>query len=482
MKGSRVSSLIFRLGWVIHLFACGWYMCAALAEDPENTWAYRRKVDGKQEVPLLDRPPLDQWMNCMYFVLTVFTTVGFGDISACSMGEICYVFCTVVIGAIIHSMIVSEVITVITARDQVKEFMLQQIRLVESFGDHAQVSEDAVQHMKSWIRLSVRHQARTKSAAAEMKEFVTGPDMPRSIISQLPQALFGGRLVRNTIFGDARRAAKAPPRLSVLMALACQQQVCQAGQIVYEVTDYPFNLCLVLFGTFAYVALPSPRGGRRPAMKMTHTTTFGAVSTDPMLFAFQLFSARSYFGDAELFLKRGRHTTARAEAEGSVVLLLHVNEILNIMDEFPEYGKKWKFAALDRALVSKRRQAKLTCAYHYQDLAAFTIQRFWLGRQDHLPKPGFRLATALGLAREVLEDAMTSPSMTHHGQRRPYSRRENGDRTEQLVARMDHLQETTAAQVSKLCARMEALHEVAAAQVKELRLEVLALRSTIVGV
>ena len=37
---------------------------------------------------LLHYEPFDQWAHSMYFVFSVFTTVGFGDISAFTTGEI----------------------------------------------------------------------------------------------------------------------------------------------------------------------------------------------------------------------------------------------------------------------------------------------------------------------------------------------------------------------------------------------------------
>lgn len=43
--------------------------------------------------------------------------VGFGDIGAVTAGEITYVCFTMVVGAVVHSIIVSEMIGVVTAMD-----------------------------------------------------------------------------------------------------------------------------------------------------------------------------------------------------------------------------------------------------------------------------------------------------------------------------------------------------------------------------
>ena len=51
----------------------------------------------------------------MYFVFSVFTTVGFGDISAFTTGEIMYVTLTMMVGAIVHSLIVGQVLSEVTS-------------------------------------------------------------------------------------------------------------------------------------------------------------------------------------------------------------------------------------------------------------------------------------------------------------------------------------------------------------------------------
>lgn len=62
------------LFWFVHILACGWYLCAALHQDPSRTWVYRRQLDSAGTL-LVEESPEVQWINAMYFVLTVFTTV-----------------------------------------------------------------------------------------------------------------------------------------------------------------------------------------------------------------------------------------------------------------------------------------------------------------------------------------------------------------------------------------------------------------------
>lgn len=481
MKGGRILGLILRLAWIVHIFACGWYLCAALAEKPENTWIFRRKVDGQGAVPLLARPPLDQWMNCMYFVLTVFTTVGFGDINACTIGEIAFVFCTMVIGAIIHSVIVSEVISLITANDQVKELMTRQTRLVEAFSEHADINEGSLKDLKSWVRVSATYRSRTRSDLAEVKQLITGADMPQPLLAQLPNSLHGGRLIKNTIFGSPEQQPKMPPRLPVLVALASQRVVCQAGEILYKVSDYPFNLFIVIAGTFAYVAEPavgrkmgimspnSTGGGRTPERRRTSRGTLAVLKGKLLLDSevthdlapFQLFSMKTYFGDTEVFHNQPRQTTARCETEGGVVLQLHTNEVKSICEEFPEFKKQWRHAAWGHALTLKRLQARVVIDQSYLDFAATTIQTYWTSWHSGALKTSCKLTKNLSL--EIMQAAMeversmpdSGPRLSKKGTIEEDPEKDLASQVQELSARVDQLQEALVAHVGQLSARMD---------------------------
>jgi len=71
LRGMRVINFIIFLFWIVHILACGWYLCAALHTDFTETWVGRRVVamDGSN---LLTREPSEQWMHSMYFVFTIF--------------------------------------------------------------------------------------------------------------------------------------------------------------------------------------------------------------------------------------------------------------------------------------------------------------------------------------------------------------------------------------------------------------------------
>lgn len=114
---ANVAKFVCYLFFMSHILGCAWYMIAALHKDLEITWVVRRMSETSRTYHLRDMNPIAQWLTSTYFVLTVCTTVGFGDISPFSPYEIVFGIFLMILGAIVNSIIVSEVIAVLTRVD-----------------------------------------------------------------------------------------------------------------------------------------------------------------------------------------------------------------------------------------------------------------------------------------------------------------------------------------------------------------------------
>lgn len=409
-RSFRMLNLTVGLLLVVHLLACGWYICAAMHDDPQLTWVARRSIDGSGEEPLLSAPPFDQWVHAMYFVLTVFTTVGFGDMSAITIGEIFYVSLVMAIGAVVHSIIVGEVIGIVTSMDKTNQYVDNQVELLDAFSEHTELDAPARQGIRNWVRSSARFWASHRFDRQEMKDILTSKCMPRSLMGRLPPALFEGKLLGNHFLQPHRDVRNIPPRLPILVALMTHKSIFRAGDFVYQTQDFPFNLFLVMSGTFAYVACPSESGGlpysdavREFEMEVRRTVQRkrlemkGGIKTwiaplrpgedgeeddagDTVLAPYQTFSCGAYFGDVELLKGTQRKTTARCEVQGAV-LVLRKDDFWQLTTEFPQFHTKWMSAASRRERLRLGRQALLTSAQDYKTHAARVIQRVARCRQ-----------------------------------------------------------------------------------------------------
>jgi len=385
LRGVRIVNFFCALTFAVHIFACFWYICAALHEDHMETWVARRIVwSGGLEVPLVEKGPIEQWGNAMYFVLTVFTTVGFGDMSALTPGEIFYVCLTMVAGAVVNSLILSEVITVLTTVDQTARDVNDQLRLVGDFAIHTQLDRDVKHKINAWI--STGKAARVGFDRARMKELLTSSALPRNLIAVLPKTVFSGELYENRLVQVTRDGStqRIPSRLPLFIALDAQLRYFDSGEVVYNYGDHAWSVFLVLQGTFADVGHPTPTGGisdvsygTMDAVTESSSVILGEHCEVAALSPYRLFGRRSYFGEAEVVLRQSlqRYTYARCES-GGCLLVLQKDIVFELMVVFPRAGEAWRRAAVRREYHRMDLLSRLIHIGNYKCLASQTIQRF----------------------------------------------------------------------------------------------------------
>lgn len=416
LRGVRIINFVVGLMLAVHFLACGWYLCAALHDDPQETWVARRSVNADGDRSLIDQDSFEQWFHAMYFVLTVFTTVGFGDMSAMTMGEIAYVALTMVVGAVVHSIIISHVITVVTSQDRTEIFVQQQQELVEAFAVHAELDVESRRHLRDWITFSARNWMSHRFDQEEMKQLITCNFLPRWLLGRLPQHLFQEQLIRSRFLAPQPWVEHVPPRLPLLLALAVHRGEFQAGEVLYQMYDVAWSIYLVLAGTFAHVALPGPNGGvdqeqilmpnvsarksvrtinkeeqseaRTPVRRISDWVQMATSvereaqvnSSEPQrLYPYQLFSTNDYVGEVEVIQGKPRAATLRCESAGTA-LVLRKESFVQLQEEFPRFGDWWRKAALKNEQIRRRRLEKLTHGLTYKHLAAVRIQRWILPR------------------------------------------------------------------------------------------------------
>jgi len=364
-KGTRLIGLFIVLVWMNHIFACGWYFCAAVHDDPCTTWLASR-ADAKGD-PIIAADAFTQYFNAMYFIFTVFTTVGFGDMSASTNGEILYVNIVMLCGAVINSIIFSEVINAVTDRNAAAKFEEDKVSMVEAFGEATQLEAAELQHLKEYVRSRTRFWVKESYDKSEMEDLIQGKALSPDLINALPGALAGGQLIQNK-FVTPRSDLRAP-RLPIMVALHSQQTFFKAKDVVYEATEYPAHLYLVMDGVFSYIACPPKTSGK------SNGEPEGAKKVSAKRFPFQLFPGGTYFGDIEMILNQPRATSARCEREGTVFALGKV-DYKRICHQFPDYAKAWKTAALRRVNMRDVKQQQMVPSKNTEELATLALQKF----------------------------------------------------------------------------------------------------------
>jgi len=405
-EGKRVVQFInfmSSLLWTLHVVACFWYLCAALQDDPMETWVGRREVD-RDGTSLLSQSPFEQWLVSMYFVLTVITTVGFGDISAVTEAEILYVGFVMVFGAMVHGIIISKVISIVTSSDQINEFIQNSHNLIDAFSDHTMLAEGTRRRMKDEVTWRTKSNATSQRLfdREEMAGMIMGKVLPWALQAEMSTGVFGGALSKNDFLRCCRTVCYVPPRLPLLLACCLSRIHFDSGEVIYQLHDFPFNLFLVLHGTCAYIARPTARGGvdemhslkpgqeldvqndlQRSTSLAARFKAFMAERSLSMssrastfvseLYPYRLFSKHNYFGDFELFQGCPRQATARCEKAGDL-LVLHKADLNRLEEQFPQFHSAWATAALQRERFREQARLKLRYGLSVRHLAALHIQ------------------------------------------------------------------------------------------------------------
>jgi len=264
-KPSRFCNFVAYLIWSVHLLACGWDLCAYFHAEYDNDsveyggcWVARRELPGAGN--LLQEPPWIHWGNSMYFVLTVFTTVGFGDISALTLGEIVYACFTMLMGTLLNSIIMSEMINIITFVDQAAADVKRQKQLITTFADHTELEEKTV--LRITKLMDTNRVVKPHFDRAEIQNLMLGGLLPQDLVANIPRKVYQGRMANNRFLRVlSAHTVQLPTRFSVMMALHLTQQHFLEGEFVYRCHEHPLSIYLVIEGTFAAVARVSKDGG-----------------------------------------------------------------------------------------------------------------------------------------------------------------------------------------------------------------------------
>jgi hypothetical protein len=96
--------VLISIAFVCHFFACTYWLVkeATFGQDEAYNFAAERGATDPHST-------LQRWIVAWYFVNTVFTTVGFGDISAQNPEEMVFTVCMMYTGTIIFGILLSEV-------------------------------------------------------------------------------------------------------------------------------------------------------------------------------------------------------------------------------------------------------------------------------------------------------------------------------------------------------------------------------------
>lgn len=157
-RALAILTFVFATGTLSHLCGCGFYLCAALhPSNKEETWVWNDSTfDDDKVQPFIERPPNAHWIRSVFFVFTVFTTVGFGSPTPYTPTETAYNVFLMMLGAVVNAIVVSEVMQIISKQNLAEKELKGLRNTIEAyigkFGiSDAMYEEKLKQHAEKYI-------------------------------------------------------------------------------------------------------------------------------------------------------------------------------------------------------------------------------------------------------------------------------------------------------------------------------------------
>merc|ERR1719491_193274 len=123
------------------------------------------------------------------------------------------------VGAIVHSMMVSEMINVLTRIDSIQIDFNRQKEVIDGFARHTGLHPQLHQKLRRFIEDTAASGNHTPYDRDAMRELLTNGFLPHKILNDLPSRVFGGMLQNNLLVRVCYTATReVPPRLVPLIA------------------------------------------------------------------------------------------------------------------------------------------------------------------------------------------------------------------------------------------------------------------------
>lgn len=289
----RLSGLVFFVVAMTHFVACMWYYVARINELNFNTWIARFHFEDDQLSTI--------YLRCLYFAVTVLTTVGFGDINAFTVAEMVLVIFWMLLGIAFYSILVGTLSSVISTLDIKASLVNARMSEVEKFSQDFKIPSNIVKKMKNFIRTQQNHET-----ISDKEKICFIEEMPVELKFRVALEMFDGAASKIKMFStqDKIFVSDIVPRLELMKS--------EPMEIIYEKNEFAENIYFIAEGRVNYVI------GKNTIV-------------------FRTFMSGTYFGEIELVEKTCRKFSARSETMCKF-LIMSSQCFEYILKEYPRIG------------------------------------------------------------------------------------------------------------------------------------------------
>ena len=307
----RFAKVITGIGLSVHIVACFWHVTASLDNLSPNTWVYRYGY--------LDASAGERYLACVYWAVTTFTTVGYGDISAYTESEKILAMIWMIMAVYFISFSIGSLSSMLSQNYTKHKIINNKLALADEYMKLNQLSISVLQKMKRSIRTYTDFTSFTSENRAELLD-----KLPLKLRYEIALDMYGGIISRFPFFSvrDEGFVGSVVPYLDY--------STYHKYQIIWSAGEPANCIYFIAKGQVNY--------------------TYG-----PKNIGFKSLTVGHYFGDTEIFRDKIRIFSVNSGALTNL-LIMDQNLIDKIEKTFP---KVWE----DIQKVTKERERKLLLSY-----------------------------------------------------------------------------------------------------------------------
>jgi Cyclic nucleotide-binding domain/Ion channel len=290
---TRLGGLICLVIIISHFVACMWYYVAALNDLDHTTWVF--------QLEFLNDSVTIMYVRCIYFTLSVLTTVGFGDIHAFSTPEMILVIFWMLLGACFYSVLVGSISSVLSHFDIKVSIVNSIINEIDKFEKDFKVPSNIIKQMKRYIRRKKDFEDIT-----DKERIMFIQEIPIELSYQIALEMYGGAFNNIILFQNQDKVfiSDIVPRLKYVNY--------PLETFVYKKKEFADHMYFIVQGRVNYIL-------------EKFNTVFNTVTTG------------SHFGEIELIEKVPRLFTVITEVQSDLFTMTsHCFEYL--LNAYPKIG------------------------------------------------------------------------------------------------------------------------------------------------
>lgn len=298
----RILRLVVVVGLVIQFLSCLWYLIPFVQGFPDDSWPVQEGVVGAGIGT--------SYLLSLYWVITVGTSVGFGDIVPGNTEEYAFALFAMIVGASLFAYVVATGASLISSLNLSRAAYWSRVDTVESYLRSRQVDREVTDNVRSYYEyLWDQHgglQQRTLLA-----------DLPSPLRLTVLSDLLGDLLPNVPVFRNSS------PALRRELMLSLEPVVTQPGGFLVNDGDAADGIYFIARGTLEVVAADGER-------------VYGTLA------------AGDYFGDLTLLLGESRSASVRSVGF-SEVFLLEASAYQRIRSAHPDLRDVFAKSAKERS-------------------------------------------------------------------------------------------------------------------------------------